>query len=74
MQTGALMVFLLQQKPAVFQQAGHFWHLLLSGPALQIVLEMKKQHLHKQVKGSQVCITGCFDCGFSKILSHSRYF
>lgn len=37
MQTGALVVFLLQQNPAVSQQAGHFRHLLLSGPALQIV-------------------------------------
>lgn len=74
MQTGALMVFLLQQKPAVSQQAGHFWHLLLSGPASQIVSEMKIKHLQKQVKGSQVHITGCFDCGFSKILSHCGYF
>lgn len=74
MQTGALIVLLLQQKPGVSQQAGHFCHLLLSGPALQIVLEMKIKHLQKQVKGSQVHITGCFDCGFSKILSHYGYF
>lgn len=74
MQTGAPMVFLLQQNPAVSQQAEQFWHLLLLGPVLQIVLEMKIKHLQKQVKGSQVHITGCFDCGFSKILSHSRYF
>lgn len=74
MQTGALMAFLLQQKPALSQQAGRFWHLLLSGPALQIVLETEVKHLQKQVKGSQVHIRGCFDCGFSKILSHSGYF
>lgn len=31
-----LLLYLLQQKPAGFQQARNFWYLL-SGPALQIV-------------------------------------